>query len=119
MMNAKPMIIAIASTIILAVAALPDSALAKSDMSDGAAIKIAAVKIHKGVGTVKKIKKRSGKIRLDHGPIKSIGWMGMVMTFDVENKKLLKGVKVGDKVSFGFYATDDGRHVITEIKRLK
>ncbi|VAX18129.1 hypothetical protein MNBD_NITROSPINAE03-694 [hydrothermal vent metagenome] len=118
MMNAKLMIIAMVSTITLAVAALPQGALAVDDINGGA-IKVATVKIHKGVGTVKKIKKRSGKIRLDHGPIKSIGWMGMVMTFDVENKKLLKGVKVGDKVSFGFYATDDGRHVITEIKRLK
>jgi Cu/Ag efflux protein CusF len=41
------------------------------------------------------------------------------MQFDVEDKGLLKGIKVNDKVSFEFYATDDGRHVVTKITILK
>jgi len=118
MMNIKLLIVVMTAMIIPVTAAFPRSALAKSDLP-GAPVMVTAVKIHKGVGTVKKIKKRSGKIKLDHGPIESIGWMGMVMTFDVENKQLLKGVKVGDKVSFGFYVTDDGRYVINEIKQVK
>lgn len=113
-MNVKLMIISMATMIILGAEVLPMGAIAKSDKPE-----VTAAQIHQGEATVKKIKKRSGKIQLAHGPIKSIGWMSMVMMFDVENKKLLSNIKAGDKVSFQFYATDDGRHVITEIKPLK
>lgn len=72
---------------------------------------------HHGVGTVKTIEAKERRIELEHGPIKSIGWMAMKMFFDVEDRELLKDVKVGDKVTFEFIKTKDGRFVVTDIER--
>ncbi|GLK74953.1 hypothetical protein GCM10008171_02060 [Methylopila jiangsuensis] len=52
-------------------------------------------------GTVKKVDESAGKITLDHGPIKSLGMdEPMSMVFKAADPALLKGVKVGDKVTF-------------------
>jgi Cu/Ag efflux protein CusF len=51
-------------------------------------------------GTVRKVKARAGKITIAHGPLANLGMPPMTMTFDVRNKALLKGVRVGDKVRF-------------------
>ncbi len=107
-------IIIMAVIMISAMMVLPPNAIAEKSGSEAS-----APAIHKGEGKVLQVKKRSGKVKLEHGPIKSIGWMGMKMVFDVENKKLLKGIKVGDKVSFEFYSAGDGRYVVTKITHLK
>ena len=52
-------------------------------------------------GTVKKVDESAGKITLDHGPIKNLGMDDpMSMVFKAADPALLKGVKVGDKVTF-------------------
>ncbi|MDR4305914.1 copper-binding protein [Chelatococcus sambhunathii] len=52
-------------------------------------------------GTVKKVDESAGKITLDHGPIKNLGMdEPMSMVFKAADPALLKGVKVGDKVTF-------------------
>lgn len=78
--------------------------------------RLAAGKIHHGTGTVMEIDKKAGKIKLDHGPIKSIGWMGMKMAFDVEDLAMLDDIKAGDKVGFDFVETRDKRYVVTDIE---
>jgi|APAra7269097235_1048549.scaffolds.fasta_scaffold00107_29 Cu(I)/Ag(I) efflux system membrane fusion protein len=40
-------------------------------------------------------------VTLSHGPVPAIGWPPMTMTFHAD-PMLLKGLKVGDQVSFGF-----------------
>ena len=75
-----------------------------------------AAKSHHGVGTVKTINAKERTIELEHGPIKSIGWMAMKMLFDVEERELLEEVDVGDKVEFEFIKTKDGRFVVTDIE---
>lgn len=75
-----------------------------------------AAETHQGVGTIKTINVKERKLELDHGPIKSIGWMAMKMTFDVDDSKLLKNVKVGEKVNFKFVKTEDGRYLVTDVK---
>jgi len=76
----------------------------------------AANQIHHGVGTVTAIDSKAKKIELKHGPIKSIGWMGMKMFFAVDDAELLDEVEVGDKVEFDFIETRDKRYVITDIE---
>ncbi len=76
----------------------------------------AAAQTHHGVGTVTAIDNKSKKIELKHGPIKSIGWMGMNMFFNVEDAELLDEVEVGDTVDFDFIETRDKRYVVTDIE---
>jgi len=75
-----------------------------------------AAQTHHGVGTIKTINVKERTIELDHGPIKSIGWMAMKMLFNVEERELLEEVEVGDKVEFEFIKTSDGRFVVTDIE---
>lgn len=79
-------------------------------------IRLAAGKTHHGTGTVMEIDKEAGKVKLDHGPVKSIGWMSMKMAFDVEDAAMLDGIKAGDKVGFNFVETRDKRFVVTDIE---
>jgi len=80
------------------------------------ALMLASNQTHHGVGTVTAIDNKAKKVELKHGPIKSIGWMGMNMFFNVEDKELLDEVEVGDKVNFDFIETRDKRYVITDIE---
>ena len=41
-------------------------------------------------------------ITLSHEPVPAIGWPAMTMTFKLGSPALAKGVKVGDRVAFGF-----------------
>ncbi|HED40831.1 MAG TPA: copper-binding protein [Chromatiales bacterium] len=77
---------------------------------------LASNQIHHGVGTVTAIDSKAKKIELKHGPIKSIGWMGMKMFFVVDDAELLDEVEVGDKVDFEFIETGGKRYVITNIE---
>jgi len=79
-------------------------------------VRLTANKTHHGTGTVMEIDKKAGKVKLDHGPIKSIGWMSMKMAFDVEDAAMLDDIKAGDKVGFNFIETRDKRFVVTDIE---
>lgn len=60
----------------------------------------ATEKIAHGIGVVKDIDAKQRTIILAHQPIKELNWSAMTMAFKVSDEKLLKGVKVGDQVSF-------------------
>jgi len=47
-------------------------------------------------------------ITLSHEPVPAIGWPAMTMTFKLDPPGLAKGVKVGDRVAFGFEQKPDG-----------
>jgi len=51
------------------------------------------------VGQVKAIDMKNGKVTIHHGPIQSLGWPAMTMTFQA-SPELLKAVKVGQNVKF-------------------
>ena len=53
-----------------------------------------------GTGVIKTIDVKSGKITIAHGPIASLKWPAMTMTFSVNPASLLNGLKVGQKVAF-------------------
>jgi Cu(I)/Ag(I) efflux system membrane fusion protein len=41
-------------------------------------------------------------VTLSHEPVRAIGWPAMTMTFRLADPALTKGIKVGDRVAFGF-----------------
>jgi len=59
-------------------------------------------KTHKGVGTVRKVDPAASTVTIAHGPIKSMNWPAMNMTFAVKNKALLDKFSQDKKVEFEF-----------------
>jgi Cu(I)/Ag(I) efflux system membrane fusion protein len=62
--------------------------------------------LHEGIGRVEQLSAAS--VTLSHGPIPSISWPAMTMTFALASPELAKGVRAGDQVSFGFQQTPRG-----------
>ncbi|OHC61934.1 MAG: efflux transporter periplasmic adaptor subunit [Rhodocyclales bacterium GWA2_65_20] len=56
--------------------------------------------LNRASGKVEAIK--PGEITLSHGPVASLGWGAMTMTFKLAKPELAAGLKPGDNVSFGF-----------------
>jgi len=72
-------------------------------------------KTHKGAGTVKKVDPAGGKVTIAHGPIPTMKWPAMNMTFTVKDKALLGKLSQDKKVEFEF--VDQGsNYVITSVK---
>ena len=71
--------------------------------------------VHKGVGVVKRVDPAKSTITLDHGPIRSLNWPGMTMSFTVRDKALLDKVQPGNKLEFEF--VQQGKdYLITSVK---
>lgn len=49
---------------------------------------------------VRKVDEKKGQVTLKHGDIPNLSMPPMTMAFDVADKKMLKGIKAGDKVRF-------------------
>ena len=73
-------------------------------------------KVHKGAGTVTKIDPASGAVTIAHGPIKSLNWPAMTMTFGVTDKKLFDQVQPDVKVEFSFVQSGKD-YMVTDIKK--
>ena len=80
-----------------------------------AADKKSESKTHKGVGTVKKIDLAAGKVTIAHGPIPTMKWGAMNMTFTVKDKKALEKIEPEKKVEFQFIEQGSD-YIITSIK---
>ena len=77
--------------------------------------KDAKAKAHKGSGTVSKVDADKGTVTIAHGPVETMKWPAMTMTFKAHDKKMLGKLKSGDKVDFTF--TQSGKdYVVTDIK---
>lgn len=55
---------------------------------------------HEAAGRIEKL--APGGVTLSHEPIPSLGWPAMTMMFRVEDPGLVRGLKVGDRVTFAF-----------------
>lgn len=64
---------------------------------------------------VRKIDLEKGLIVLRHGDIPNLAMPAMTMGFDVGDKKMLDGLKVGDKVKFQAEMLK-GKATVTELK---
>ncbi len=74
-------------------------------------------KVHHGIGVVQRMDAINGRITIAHGPINSIQWPAMTMTFAVQDKKLLSQVKVGEKVAFDLMASGKDQYVVVQINQ--
>src|SRR5437899_6650816 len=70
---------------------------------------------HKGVGTVKKVDPASGKVTIAHGPIPTMKWPAMNMTFTVKDKAVLGKLSQDKKVEFEFVERGSD-YLITSVK---
>ena len=70
--------------------------------------------IHAADGVVKDVDS-AGKVTLQHGPVKSLGWPAMTMGFAVKDKALMSKLAVGSKVHVEF-DKQGSDYVITSVK---
>ena len=56
--------------------------------------------IHRGSGTVQKIDAAKEMVTLVHGPIASLNWPAMTMSFKLKDAVLARGIKAGEAVDF-------------------
>lgn len=67
-------------------------------------------------GEVRKMDPKTGLVVLKHEDIPNLGMPGMTMGFDVADRKMLDGLKVGDKVRFQAEIVQ-GKATITALQR--
>jgi len=72
---------------------------------------------HRGEGKVEAIGKE--EITLSHGPIASLQWGPMTMSFKVPASGVPKNIAVGERVAFEFGQGKDGRFEIVSINPLR
>ena len=72
-------------------------------------------KTHKGAGTVKKVDAAAGTVTIAHGPIPTMKWPAMNMTFTVKDKSLLGKFSQDKKVEFEF-VQQGSDYVIKSVK---
>jgi len=58
--------------------------------------------VHKGTGVVKKLDSTAGTVTIAHGPVPTMNWPAMSMTFKVKDKALLNKLSVDKRVDFEF-----------------
>lgn len=75
----------------------------------------AAGDIHKAAGTVKKIDTKRSAVTLAHGPVKTLNWPAMTMSFKVKNKAMLGMFAVGKNVNIEF-VRENKDYVVTSVK---
>jgi Cu(I)/Ag(I) efflux system membrane protein CusA/SilA len=69
-------------------------------------------------GEVRKVDLEKNFVVLRHGDIPNLGMPAMTMGFDVAHRKMLEGLKAGDKVRFQA-AMVKGKATVTELERGK
>ena len=69
--------------------------------------------IHKATGTVTRVDQ--DKVTIKHGPVQSMKWPAMTMTFKAKDKAMLGKVKQGEKVDFSFVQSGKD-YIITSVK---
>lgn len=60
----------------------------------------AAMVTANGEGVVTALNAKAGTVTIHHGPIAALKWPAMTMAFKASPPTLLKGIKVGQKVTF-------------------
>jgi Cu(I)/Ag(I) efflux system protein CusF len=59
-----------------------------------------AMMMASGEGVVTALNAKAGTVTIHHGPIAALKWPAMTMAFNANPPSLLKGIKVGQTVSF-------------------
>jgi Cu/Ag efflux protein CusF len=72
-----------------------------------------------GRGTINKINTKAGSVNISHEAIPAIQWPAMTMDIKVADRKILTGVKPGQRVSFGLSKDPKAGYVISHIESVK
>ena len=67
---------------------------------------------------VRRVDARKGLIVLRHGDIPNLAMPGMTMGFEVADKRMLEGLKIGDKFRFQAEMVK-GKATVTELKPMR
>ena len=70
---------------------------------------------HKATGVVKSVDRNKSTVMLAHGPVPSLKWPAMTMSFAVKDKALLDKLPTGGKIEFEFVKQGKD-YVITGVK---
>ena len=70
---------------------------------------------HLANATVKKVDEKASTVTLAHGPIASLNWPAMTMSFKVKDKVLLKNLSVDKRVVVQFVKEGED-YVVTSVK---
>ena len=70
--------------------------------------------VHSGNGDITELS--SDSVTISHGPVESIGWPAMTMTFRAQSGQMLQGLNVGDPVDFQFQKAGE-QYQLTSIKK--
>lgn len=92
----------------------PDSASSRAGPNAGAARAQPSGQVHSGNGDITELS--SDSVTISHGPVESVGWPAMTMTFLAPSPDMVKGLNVGDPVNFQFQQAGD-QYVLTSITR--
>jgi Cu(I)/Ag(I) efflux system protein CusF len=68
--------------------------------------------------SAKVVDESAGKVTLDHAAIPGLDMPAMTMVYKVQDPKMLKSVKAGDKVKFNIEKTN-GQLTVTKIDKAK
>jgi len=74
--------------------------IAAGALAQGSRPAASAVKSGSGSGTITAVDAKGGTVTIKHGPIPTIGWPAMTMTFRASPPALLKGLRWGQRVAF-------------------
>ena len=112
-----PSLLLASSTLVMPLAHAQSQGMGGMDMKgmDMKSEKKGKSQTHKGSGTVSKVDSEKGTVTIAHGPVKSMKWPAMTMTFKVKDKKMLDNVKEGEKVDFSFVQSGKD-YTITQMK---
>ena len=70
-------------------------------------------KTNHAAGIVKKVDKAGSRVTIAHGPVASLHWPAMTMTFVVKNKQLYDTLVEGKKVEFDFVQEGGGSTIVS------
>jgi Cu(I)/Ag(I) efflux system protein CusF len=99
--------------------AVPAAAFAQAGQMQGMAMGQPATgtkaAVHHATGVGKSVDAGNGKVTLEHGPVKTLNWPAMTMTFGVRDKVLLDKLRVGQHVQVEFQGQGSS-YVITSVR---
>ena len=107
---------------VFAAIAIATAASAQMNMGDSKGMDMtqmpaagAAKQVHHARGTVKKADSKGGVVALAHGPVETLHWPAMTMSFKVKDKKLWSKLREGKEVDVDF--VQEGQdYVISKVK---
>jgi Cu(I)/Ag(I) efflux system periplasmic protein CusF len=70
---------------------------------------------HKASGTVTRVDRAGGRVTIAHGPVTTLKWPAMTMTFGVKEKALIDKLPSGKKVDFEF-VKQGSDYVVTSVR---